>query len=849
MRRTKRREVKFSMKGKLQYCVLDKIVFSEWLRLQNCSLCFFLCWCFFFRWTSITHAMTHLMTLSILCHVVITQESTIGTPVTLRVDPHGFYLSWTDQNNETEFLEISSIRDTRTSRSARIPRDSKLRDSVNMGPDSIPLEDKTLTVVYGSDNFVNVNFISFCCNNRQVTQVWCDNILKMAYNPIACNGSCYSFMMKSFTRLKLTADQKGNIAVKNVIKTFVNHKDDKKRLDKALDSCGLPNGKNDLIPGNKFTFDTYFSLMKYLAPRPEVDSIFHQLISGEHHHSHHSSTSLTHAASAESKTSIFTSSDSKNSNLKDHHHHKDHHHKEHTSSVSAVVSSIGSSILSKANSLQQNRHFSKSSSSLMTVDQFVDFLNREQRDPRRNEILYPYADRTKGREIISMFEPNSDYREKGVLSVDGFLRFLMSDECSIVDLEKVDLNHDMDQPLNHYFINSSHNTYLSGHQLTGKSSVEMYRQALLTGCRCVELDCWNGRNSDEEPIITHGYTVVTEIVLKDVLEAIADSAFKTSEFPIVLSFENHCSPKQQAKIANYCRKIFGDMLLTDPLPSHPLKSGVMLPSPSSLRRKVIIKNKKKHHVRRKKEQRPTTIPGSSPSTSLPTQLSSDLSAIVTTTTGSLTPTSSSTTSGTIKVSTPEKTFKPSLTAFPSDESGSHSIEERHDSVILDQDITLGNNNNNNNHVNAASTATTSSSIQAMTIIQSSKSSAIVSTSCDIEDVDSDSSGGEEDDIGTLGVVSTEVGSTVITKEPESGAVTSGDEGSISLSLDQLACSPTAVSSMEATAHIKETEAGAEMSALVLYMQPVRFHSFEYSESECHIHSWWSSSWTGTLRVL
>ena len=53
-----------------------------------------------------------------------------------------------------------------------------------------------------------------------------------------------------------------------------------------------------------------------------------------------------------------------------------------------------------------------------------------------------------------------------------------------------------------------------GHQLTGKSSVEIYRQCLLSGCRCVELDCWNGRNSDEEPIITHGYTVVTEVLLK-----------------------------------------------------------------------------------------------------------------------------------------------------------------------------------------------------------------------------------------------------------------------------------------------------------------------------------------------
>jgi Phosphatidylinositol-specific phospholipase C, X domain len=54
----------------------------------------------------------------------------------------------------------------------------------------------------------------------------------------------------------------------------------------------------------------------------------------------------------------------------------------------------------------------------------------------------------------------------------------------------------------------------SGHQLTGKSSVEIYRQVLLTGCRCVELDCWDGKGADEEPIITHGFTMCSEIVLK-----------------------------------------------------------------------------------------------------------------------------------------------------------------------------------------------------------------------------------------------------------------------------------------------------------------------------------------------
>lgn len=63
-----------------------------------------------------------------------------------------------------------------------------------------------------------------------------------------------------------------------------------------------------------------------------------------------------------------------------------------------------------------------------------------------------------------------------------------------------------------------------------------------------------------------------EIYARDVIEAIAESAFKTSEYPVILSFENHCNSSQQAKIAQYCREYFGDMLLDVPLESHKVVS-------------------------------------------------------------------------------------------------------------------------------------------------------------------------------------------------------------------------------------------------------------------------------------
>jgi phosphatidylinositol phospholipase C beta len=229
----------------------------------------------------------------------------------------------------------------------------------------------------------------------------------------------------------------------------------------------------------------------------------------------------------------------------------------------------------------------------LTRDRLIHFLNDEQRDPRLNEILFPIFDNERAQQIISKYETDDSYIAQGKMSGDGFLRFLMSDENTAVFLDRTERYQDMDQPLCHYYINSSHNTYLVGRQYGGKSSTEIYRQVLLSGCRCIELDCWDGTGENKgEPIITHGKAMCTDVFFKEVLYQIRDTAFSRSDFPLILSFENHCSKSNQLKMAKYCMDILGDMLLSKPLEDHPLEPGVPLPSPNRLKRKILIKNKR-----------------------------------------------------------------------------------------------------------------------------------------------------------------------------------------------------------------------------------------------------------------
>lgn len=90
------------------------------------------------------------------------------------------------------------------------------------------------------------------------------------------------------------------------------------------------------------------------------------------------------------------------------------------------------------------------------------------------------------------------------INVDQFEAYLMSKENDIFDPVKQEFDKSlMNKPLSEFWVNSSHNTYLTGDQLLSRSSVEMYTNALYQGTRCLELDCWDGDKL--VPIIKHGY--------------------------------------------------------------------------------------------------------------------------------------------------------------------------------------------------------------------------------------------------------------------------------------------------------------------------------------------------------
>ena len=154
---------------------------------------------------------------------------------------------------------------------------------------------------------------------------------------------------------------------------------------------------------------------------------------------------------------------------------------------------------------------------------------------------------------------NEKYNIRIYLTLYEFNMMLHSLLLTVYNYNIINKELDLDHPLVDYFINSTHNTYLTSHQLIGKSSVDMYTISLLFNFRLVELDCYNGEG--DQIIITHGFTFVTDLLLDEILYELKENAFINSNLPVILSIENHLDEYHQMVMVKKLKEILVDLYI------------------------------------------------------------------------------------------------------------------------------------------------------------------------------------------------------------------------------------------------------------------------------------------------
>ncbi|CAF2740806.1 unnamed protein product [Rotaria sp. Silwood2] len=186
--------------------------------------------------------------------------------------------------------------------------------------------------------------------------------------------------------------------------------------------------------------------------------------------------------------------------------------------------------------------------------------------------IQPITKREQVQELINEFEPNIELQEKGLLSLDGFQNLLLFEDFSLI------------KPWCSRRVYQDMTSYLFDSQLCGDSNPEAFNRVLRSGCRVVEMDCYDG--DDGQPIVTHGFTFVKPCLFESIIQFIKPTLFKASPYPVILSLENHCSISQQKEIARILKQILGNQLITAPITT---KNSSVLPSPEDLKYKVLIR--------------------------------------------------------------------------------------------------------------------------------------------------------------------------------------------------------------------------------------------------------------------
>uniref|UniRef100_A0A3B4VFB8 1-phosphatidylinositol 4,5-bisphosphate phosphodiesterase beta-1-like n=1 Tax=Seriola dumerili TaxID=41447 RepID=A0A3B4VFB8_SERDU len=160
----------------------------------------------------------------------------------------------TSNRSDTELLDLTLVKDVRTGRSTKTPKEAKLRELLDVGNLVGRLENRMVTVVTASD-LVNVNQLNFIASQEDEAKVWCEELFSLSSNLLSHNLNRDRSLLKAIVRLFSSDRKKVENALENCrlpygrVNTFKNHQDIKKQPKGHLSIHEIFKQRKDIIFG------------------------------------------------------------------------------------------------------------------------------------------------------------------------------------------------------------------------------------------------------------------------------------------------------------------------------------------------------------------------------------------------------------------------------------------------------------------------------------------------------------------------------------------------------------------------------------------------------------------------